>query len=78
MSETTKHVSSRREFLKDTGRIAAVTTLAGLAVPRVFAAEDNTIQVVSDRLRWTRHRRCGGRSECPTGSHETGRFGRCV
>ena len=45
MSETTKHVSSRREFLGNTGRIAAATTLAGLAVPRVHAAENNTIQV---------------------------------
>ena len=45
MSETTKHVSSRREFLKNTGQIAAATTLAGMAVPRVHAAEDNTIQV---------------------------------
>ncbi len=46
MSETTKHVSSRREFLKNTGCIAAATTLAGMAIPRVYAAEDNTIQVV--------------------------------
>ncbi len=46
MSETTQHVSSRREFLKDAGRIAAVTTLAGLAVPHVHAAQDSTIQVV--------------------------------
>ena len=45
MSETTNHVSSRREFLKNTGRIAAATTVAGLIVPRVHAAEDNTIQV---------------------------------
>ncbi len=45
MSETTNHVSSRREFLKNTGRIAAATTMAGLIVPRVHAAEDNTIQV---------------------------------
>jgi predicted dehydrogenase len=45
MSETTKHVSSRREFLQNTGRIAAATTVAGLAVPRVHAAEDNTIQI---------------------------------
>ncbi len=45
MTETTKHVSSRREFLGNTGRIAAATTLAGLAVPSVHAAEDNTIQV---------------------------------
>ena len=45
MNEPTKHVSSRREFLQNTGRIAAATTLAGMAVPRVHAAEDNTIQV---------------------------------
>lgn len=45
MNETTKHVSSRRSFLKNTGQIAAATTLAGLAVPRVHAAESNTIQV---------------------------------
>lgn len=45
MSETTKHVPSRREFLKNAGRVAAATTLGGLAVPRVHAAEDNTIRV---------------------------------
>jgi len=45
MSETTKHISTRREFLGHTGRIAAATTLAGLAVPRVHAAENNTLQV---------------------------------
>jgi predicted dehydrogenase len=37
--------STRREFLKNTGRIAAVSALAGVAIPRVYAAEDNTIQV---------------------------------
>lgn len=45
MSESTKPTSSRREFLQNTGRITAATTLAGLAVPHVHAAEDNTIQV---------------------------------
>ncbi len=45
MSETTQPVSSRREFLQNSGQIAAATTLAGLAVPHVYAAEDNTIQV---------------------------------
>jgi len=45
MSEVTKPAASRREFLRNTGRITAATTLAGLAVPRVHAAEDNTIQV---------------------------------
>ena len=46
MSETKKEGSSRREFLNNTGRVAAATTLAGMAVPLVHAAEDNTIQVV--------------------------------
>jgi len=45
MTETTHQVTSRREFLKNTGRIAAATTLAGLVVPRVYAAEDSTLQV---------------------------------
>jgi predicted dehydrogenase len=38
-------VSNRREFIKTTGRIAAVSTLAGLAIPYVHAASDDTIQV---------------------------------
>ncbi len=45
MSETTKSVSSRREFLKNTGRVAAGAALAGTAIPHVHAAENNTIQV---------------------------------
>ena len=45
MNETTNRGTSRREFLKNSGTIAAATTLAGLAAPRVHAAESNTIQV---------------------------------
>lgn len=37
--------STRRQFLKTTGRVAAASALAGAAVPYVHAAEDNTIQV---------------------------------
>jgi predicted dehydrogenase len=37
--------SSRREFLKQSGRIAAASALAGIAIPHVHAAENNTIQV---------------------------------
>jgi len=44
MSEITPAVTSRREFLKGTGRVAAASALAA-AVPRVHAAENNTIQV---------------------------------
>jgi predicted dehydrogenase len=39
------HSTTRRDFLKNTGRIAAVSALAGTAIPRVYAAEDNTIRV---------------------------------
>jgi predicted dehydrogenase len=40
-----KNSASRREFLKNTGRIAAASALAGIAVPHVHASEDNTIRV---------------------------------
>jgi predicted dehydrogenase len=41
-----RHCSSRRQFLKTTGQIAAASALAGAVVPRVHAAENNTLQVV--------------------------------
>ena len=37
--------SSRREFLKGTGTVAAASALASVAVPRVHAAQNNTVQV---------------------------------
>src|SRR5206468_5287260 len=37
--------TSRREFLKTTGQVAAASALAGVAIPAVHAGEDNTIQV---------------------------------
>ena len=40
-----ERAGTRRDFLKNTGRIAAASALAGVAVPPVHAAEDNTIQV---------------------------------
>ncbi len=45
MSESKKTSSSRRDFLKQTGTIAAASTLALSATMPVHAAEDNTIQV---------------------------------
>lgn len=36
---------SRRSFVKETGIVAAATSLVGMNVPRVHAAENNTIQV---------------------------------
>jgi predicted dehydrogenase len=45
MSESNGGVTSRREFLRSTGRIAVASAVAGAAVPHVHAGEDNTIQV---------------------------------
>jgi predicted dehydrogenase len=45
MNERLNQDSSRRTFFKQGGSLAAVATLAGAVVPRVHAAEDNTIQV---------------------------------
>ena len=45
MSETGKRTTSRREFLKSTGRVATASALASAAIPGVYAAEDNTIRV---------------------------------
>ena len=42
MTNTNK---SRREFLKNTGRVAAASALVAGAVPKVHAAESNTIKV---------------------------------
>ncbi len=45
MSETAKSASSRREFLKNGGRVVAASALLAGATPRVHAADNNTIQV---------------------------------
>jgi predicted dehydrogenase len=45
MSETTPRGTSRREFLKRTGQVAAASALVAGGVPHVHAAEDNTIQL---------------------------------
>jgi predicted dehydrogenase len=45
MSEAIQRTTSRREFLKGTGRLAAASALAGVTLPLVHPAEDNTIQV---------------------------------
>jgi predicted dehydrogenase len=39
------HPTTRREFLKTTGRFAAASALANMIIPPVHAAENNTIQV---------------------------------
>ncbi len=45
MSDTDKGGTSRREFLRTTGTLAAASTVLGGAVPRVHAGENNTINV---------------------------------
>lgn len=45
MSENAKSGSTRRAFLKNTGRITAATALTGLMTPAVHAAEDNTLKI---------------------------------
>ncbi|MEX2114916.1 MAG: Gfo/Idh/MocA family oxidoreductase [Pirellulales bacterium] len=45
MTKPTAHSTSRREFLQNTGRIAAASALTSMVVPAVHAAEDSTVQV---------------------------------
>ncbi len=45
MNENQQTNSSRRQFLTRTGRTAAVSALAGVALPPVHAAGSNTIQL---------------------------------
>jgi predicted dehydrogenase len=45
MNENTDSLQTRRDFLKTTGKVAAVSALAGMALPHVHAAENNTIQI---------------------------------
>ncbi len=45
MNEASISPTSRREFLKHTGRFAAASALAGVAIPHVHAAGSSTIQV---------------------------------
>ena len=42
---TSNSLSTRREFMKTTGRIAAASALAGVAIPHVHAAGNETIQL---------------------------------
>ncbi len=45
MNQPSSNLSSRREFIINTGKFATVSALAGVAIPHVHAAENNTIQV---------------------------------
>jgi predicted dehydrogenase len=45
MSQDSNQGTSRREFLKNTSRVAVASAVASAAVPRVHAGENNTIKV---------------------------------
>jgi predicted dehydrogenase len=45
MNETSNSLTTRRDFIKTTGRLAAVSALAGVALPHVHAAGSGLIQV---------------------------------
>ncbi len=45
MSEATNHTTTRREFLKNTGRVAAASALATGISSSLYAGNDNTIQL---------------------------------
>ncbi|MDA7632688.1 Gfo/Idh/MocA family oxidoreductase [bacterium] len=45
MKESSAQSTTRREFIKNTGKIAAVSALAGQALPHVHAADDDTIRI---------------------------------
>src|SRR2546423_15165997 len=44
-SNESESLTSRREFLKNTGRFAAATALAGVSIPNVHAAGSDLVQV---------------------------------
>ncbi|MBN1806517.1 MAG: Gfo/Idh/MocA family oxidoreductase [Sedimentisphaerales bacterium] len=45
MSDITNKNTTRRDFLKDTGRIAATSAFMAAAVPKMYAGQSNTIKV---------------------------------
>ncbi len=45
MNEASNSLTTRRDFIKTTGRLAAASALAGVAIPHVHAASSNVIQV---------------------------------
>jgi len=59
-SEARRNRGSRREFLRWGGKLAATSALAGVAVPAVHAAEDNTIRLAIVG--------CGGRGSGAVGN----------
>jgi hypothetical protein len=67
MQSLRKNSVSRRNFLKNSGRVAAATTLVASMVPHVHAAENNTIQVALIG--------CGGRGSGAAGDAMSIKYG---
>ena len=45
MNDANNDLTSRRDFIKQTGQLAAVSALAGVALPHVHAAGSDTLDV---------------------------------
>ena len=45
MNQPSNHLSTRREFIKATGHLAAASALAGIAIPHVHAEGSSLIQL---------------------------------
>ena len=67
MNATSVTPTSRREFLKNTGRLAAVSALAGVALPQVHAASSDVVQLALVG--------CGGRGTGAAGDALSTKFG---
>ena len=67
MNDTALSSTSRREFLKHTGRLAAVSALAGAVIPHVHAVGGDTIQLALIG--------CGGRGTGAVGNALANRGG---
>ncbi|MGE3809878.1 MAG: Gfo/Idh/MocA family protein [Gemmataceae bacterium] len=67
MSEINKCGLSRREVITTSGKVVAASALAGVALPQVHAAENNTIQVALVG--------CGGRGTGAAGDALSTKFG---
>ncbi len=67
MSETTQRSTSRREFLRSTGRVATASAFLAAVAPRIHAAEDNTIRLALVG--------CGGRGSGAVGDALSSKVG---
>src|SRR5437773_969049 len=56
MNDSSSNVSTRRDFIKTTGRIAAASALAGVAIPHVHAASSAVILTTPLAFRWVHFR----------------------